>query len=163
MQEIERKFLVKELPDLSKLKPIIYERYFLKITPDSEVRIQAKGKKYELETKTNKSAISSKKEKKEITKDEFEKLKKKSKKSIIREGFLLSKKPETSIKVYHGDYEGLIRLEVEFKTEKEANQFIPPPWASKEITGTELGRDSSLIKLNKKQFRNILETFLYSN
>lgn len=28
--EIERKFFVKEMPDLKGIKPLVYERYFLK-------------------------------------------------------------------------------------------------------------------------------------
>lgn len=160
MKEIERKFLVKNLPDLSNLKPIKYERYFLEVTEKSETRIQFKDNKYELEKKFNESSLSSRKEKKEISKEEFNKLKKGALKSIIRESYLLCKNPETTIKIYHGDFEGLIRLEVEFKNEKEANNYIPPTWISKEITGTKLGRDSSLIELNKKEFRALLVNFL---
>jgi len=47
MQEIERKFLVKKLPDLSNKDSINYERYFLKIESDYEERIQKKGGVYE--------------------------------------------------------------------------------------------------------------------
>ena len=50
MQEIERKFLMKKLPDLSGKDCICYERYFLKIQPDFEERIQKKGDTYERET-----------------------------------------------------------------------------------------------------------------
>lgn len=159
MKEVERKFLVKDLPDLSDLEPIQYERYFLEITEKSETRIQSKNNKYELEKKSNESSLSSKKDKKEITKDEFDKLKKEASKSIIRESYLLSENPETTIKIYHGDFEGLIRLEVEFESEKEANNYVPPAWAGKEITGTKLGRDSSLIKLTKKNFKELLAKF----
>ena len=53
MREIERKFLVKKKPDLSKEESINYERYFLKIESDFEERIQKKGDKYEKERKLN--------------------------------------------------------------------------------------------------------------
>jgi hypothetical protein len=42
MLEIERKFLIQELPDLQNIPEITYERYFLEINPDREIRIQKK-------------------------------------------------------------------------------------------------------------------------
>ena len=90
MKEIERKFLVKKLPDLSNKTPIWYERYFLQITPDYEDRIQKKGDKYEREKKRKTSYLTRETEKFEISKEEFEKLKKVASKSIIRESYKVS-------------------------------------------------------------------------
>jgi|GEM_PF-1725678 len=42
MQEIERKFLIKEMPNLENLKPTYYERYFLFRSEKIEIRIQKK-------------------------------------------------------------------------------------------------------------------------
>jgi CYTH domain-containing protein len=42
MKEIERKFLIKDIPILDDIEPIRYERYFLSNFNDSEVRIQKK-------------------------------------------------------------------------------------------------------------------------
>jgi len=156
MSEIERKFLVKRLPDLSNIESISYERYFLRIELDFEERIQKKGNKYEKENKFKESDLSRKTEKQEISKDEFETLKKSASKSIIRESYKISDNPDITIKIYHGDYEGLIRAEVEFLSEEEAINFRPFDWMGKEITNTELGKDSKLIQMNKEEFKHLI-------
>ena len=64
--------------------------------------------------------------------------------------------PEISLKIYHGDYEGLVRIEVEFEHEELARQFVSPPWFGEEITDSPLGKDSKLITLSPEEFRNEL-------
>src|SRR3989338_4148735 len=161
--EIERKFLVKDLPDLSRKKSIHYERYFLKVSPDYEERIQRKGSVYELEKKFNLSKLSRKTEKLEISKEQFDKLKKGASKSIIRESYTISKNPSVTVKIYHGDYKGLIRAEVEFKSVKEARIFKPLKWFGKEITNTSLGKDSKLININKIEFKKLINIYKQDN
>src|SRR3989338_87983 len=90
MREIERKFLVKKLPDLSKEESINYERYFLKIESDFEERIQKKGDTYEKERKFKTSDLSRKTEKQEISKEDFDVLKKTTSQSIIRDSYKIS-------------------------------------------------------------------------
>ena len=159
MQEIERKFLVKKLPDLSKNECISYERYFLKIESDFEERIQKKGDNYELERKVNKSDLSRKTEKKEMSKKDFDTLKKSAvSKSIIRDSYNISGNSTITIKIYHGDYEGLVRAEVDFFSEEEAKNFQPYDWMGKEITNTQLGKDSKLIQLTRKKFKDLLDS-----
>ncbi len=51
MNEIERKFLLTKLPKSLSPAPIQYERYFLKITPSYEERVQKKGDVYQREKK----------------------------------------------------------------------------------------------------------------
>jgi adenylate cyclase len=159
MQEIERKFLVKRLPDLSKRECINYERYFLKIEADSEERIQKKGDKYEKERKFKISDLSRKTEKQEISKEDFDVLKKTASKSIIRDSYKISDIPNITIKIYHRNYDGLVRAEVEFSSEMEAKNFQPYNWMGKEITNTQLGNDSRLIKLDPKEFKDLLASF----
>ncbi len=154
--EIERKFLIKEMPDISNLKSLSYERYFLFRNPSVEIRIQKKGDKYEFERKTTESNLSAKKYKFELTKEEFEKLKKQSNESIIRESYKISETPEITIKIYQGKFEGLKRIEVEFSDEKEAQEFHPLEWFGKEITNSSLGRDSKLIDLSDEEIKNFL-------
>jgi CYTH domain-containing protein len=71
MKEIERKFLVKERPNLDNIEPIKYERYFLRDIDNKQVRIQRKGDKYELEKKTKIDDFEYEKEKSIITENEF--------------------------------------------------------------------------------------------
>jgi adenylate cyclase len=124
--EIERKFLIKELPDRSRIKPVHYERYYLQKGKDMVVRIQKKGENYEYETKRTISDLEHEKEKHSITQEEFESLRKgKESEVIIRESYQIQCEPTISIKIYHERFEGLSRAEVEFLTKAEAENYTP--------------------------------------
>ncbi len=154
--EIERKFLVSSMPDLNGKVPVSYERYFLANTDGSEERVQKKGEAYEWEKKVAVSVLASKKEKRIISKEEFEAYKTKAVGGIERESYLLSPSPEITLKVYHGSLEGLVRAEVEFENETDALNYQPADWMGEEITNSPLGRDSKLIQLTKQEFQRML-------
>ncbi|MDA9129049.1 hypothetical protein N9J72_01060 [Candidatus Gracilibacteria bacterium] len=154
--EIERKFLVAELPDLQALEKISYERYFLFCNEQSEIRIQKKGEKYEFERKLKYSELSAEKQKFEISKPEFFKLKEGSIGEIIRESYVISTNPEISLKIYYGDLEGFQRIEVEFENAQKAESFKAPKWFGKEITGKTGSRDFEIINKSFKQLKNLL-------
>lgn len=156
-KEIERKYLIKQMPNLKNIKPIRYERYYINDNIDNQIRVQKKADKFIIETKTKVSDIEYKKEKQEITEQEFLKLIKDCKKLIIRDSYLINEKPNITIKIYHGIYKGLIRAEVEFNNEYEYSDFEIPEWFGKDITNTELGMDARLIKLDRESFLKILE------
>lgn len=155
--EIERKFLVKTLPNFTNIEKIEYERYFLFNKNDIEIRIQRKGTKFELERKVLVSKLERTREKLEITRDEFDTLKLLADDVIIRDGYRLSSNPDISVKIYHGKYEGLVRAEVESESLEELQQFQPPGWFGKEITDTLLARDSQLCKLSEEEFKKLYE------
>ncbi len=152
--EIERKFLVKELPDLSGLHRIRFERYYLSISDTIEERIQKTNKGYSYEKKVAIDNLSRSTEKKEISEGEFEKLKSSSSSAIIRDSYALS--TNVSIKIYRGTYEGLVRVEVEFSSKDEADSYIPETWMGHEITNSPLGRDSRLLKLDADTFSKLI-------
>jgi len=154
--EIERKWFVKKLPDLSGLTPVSYERYFLFIGDTVEVRIQKKGNIFEFERKSQVSKLTREGQKFEITEKEFETFKQYCNKSLIRDSYLYQQDPEISIKIYKGDHEGLIRAEVEFVSEEDAKQFIPLDWFGEEITESPIGRDKSLVSLSNEEFNQII-------
>ena len=157
MREIERKFLVRELPDLAGLTPIRYERGFLDDNDHRQVRLQRKDDQYELEIKTRFSDLEYQKSKTELTLEEYQDLSRDCKKIIVRDSYLISRQPQMTIKKYLGDYEGLYRVEVEFESVAEAEAWVPPGWVGAEITGTVLGNDSRLVKLGKAEFLEVLE------
>jgi len=156
MDEIERKFLIKNLPDLSSIQAVKYERYYLFVGNSIELRIQRKNDEYELERKVATGDLSRTSQFCQLSFEEFELLKKLSSRAIIRDAYQISELPDVSIKIYHGDYEGLVRAEFEFSSEAEANAFIPPDWCSIEITKSDLGRDSRLMNLTRDNFLQIL-------
>ncbi|MFN7160945.1 MAG: hypothetical protein ACK4NC_05060 [Candidatus Gracilibacteria bacterium] len=152
MPEIERKFLVATLPDLSHLHSIEYERYFLYTSSVSEIRIQRKGEIYELERKISQEAFTDEKYKVPLSKDEFEALKVLCAKGLSRTSYIIENIPGASLKIYNMTYEGLIRAEMEFATKEEAELFVPPEWFGKEITSTSLAKDKKLVHLSREQF-----------
>ncbi len=157
--EIERKFLVKKLPDLAGIEKVAYERYYLFNEEGIELRIQRKGDRFELERKVFISNQERTRQKIEISQVEFELLKPLAGQAIIRDGYPLSDNPNISIKIYHGHYEGLIRAEVECATLKELQQFQPPDWFGPEITDSPLARDAELLTVSTEEFKNLLKSY----
>ena len=152
--EIERKYLINNMPDLSNVKPIRYERYYLMRDNDVEERIQKKGLKYEYEIKRNISSLERTKDIKNISEEEFNRLKQNADESIIRDSYKLS--DSVSIKIYHNRFQGLERAEVEFDSKEEALRYKPEEWMGLEITNSPLGRDSKLLDLTDDEFRKLL-------
>ncbi|HUW21391.1 MAG TPA: hypothetical protein VMW41_01855 [Candidatus Bathyarchaeia archaeon] len=155
--EIERKFLIKKMPDLSNLKSVVCERYYIYRDEVIELRVQKIGNKYEIERKEIINKLKAIKTKLAIFKHEFGKLKRLCSATIVRESYNISSDPDVSIKIYHGKYEGLRKIEVEFSSEEEASFFQIPDWYGEEITDSLVSRDSKLLDLNDEEFKMILE------
>ena len=111
--ELKRKYLVNELPDISNLEKIEYVRYFL----SDDVIVKSKNGEYEIEGKGK------------ITFEEFLDLTKDCKNVCISDSYLLNK--NTTLKIYHGKYEGLIFVEVEFESIKDYESFKAPGFFQK--------------------------------
>lgn len=156
--EIERKFFVKSIPSVLS-DPVLYERYYLVRKGGVEVRIQKKGDKYEFERKVESNNLARTGQKLEITRTEFEELKKLCDEAILRESYLLPDYEDGSLKVYKGKYDGLVRAEFEFDSEEDANAFVKPEWVGEEITDSSLGRDSRLLGLTEEEFRGELKKY----
>jgi adenylate cyclase len=136
-KEIERKYLVKILPEN-------YEDYeFFNITQGyvcvdgdgTEVRLREKDKKYLLTIKTGKGLIRDEYEI-EITSSEFDKLwptttGRRIKKTRYYIPYLNNK---INFDIYHGHLKGLFTAEVEFSSVEESNNFEIPEWFGKEVT-----------------------------
>ena len=63
VNEIERKFLIKRMPDLSNFESVIYERFYIFRNDIVEMRVQKKGEKYEIERKEMVNGLSAEKTK----------------------------------------------------------------------------------------------------
>ncbi len=159
MQEIERKFIIKNLKNIDELDFVYSERYFLFNEDGIEIRITQKENKYIFERKEKISDLTRNWLKFEISEREFNELKKISSQRIIRKNYYIDK--NTSIKVYEWDFIWLIRLEKEFENEIDAQKFDPSEYSKfgdiwNEITVSQLGKDSQLVKLTKKIFIELL-------
>ena len=129
--------------------PIRYERYYI----SDNLRIQKKNDVYEKEILDDNNVVISKEK---INKNEFNNLKQKAYKEIIRDSFLYLGDQRVSIKKYYGIYEELIRVEVSFSSKDEMNEYQKENWMGKEITDSPLAFDKYLSKLDREQFLNEL-------
>ena len=82
-----------------------------------------------------------------ISKEEYEALKSNATDVIERDSYLLSNNPKVSVKIYHGKQEGLVRAEIEFESEEEAQTFVPYDWFGEEITNKPEGKDATLMTM----------------
>lgn len=136
-KEIERKFLVSNLPENldSYPKKEIMQGY-LAIAPDgTEIRLRKKGKKYYQTVKTGGGKTRGEFET-EITEDQFNtfwqategKRVEKTRYEIPHGNNVIE------LDVYDKNLGGLLSAEVEFKTEAESNKFVAPEWFGSEVT-----------------------------
>ena len=161
--EIERKFLIRRMPKISKIKPHIYERYFLQYGGLVEEKIQKtkrkEGDTYEYEIKTMVAQGCWKREKLMISKERYEAFHQRAPlhTALFQEKYFISEHdPRISVKVYQGTYQGLTFAEVEFDSKDESEIFRPYEWMGVEITTSPLGRETSLITFDRKHFLDCL-------
>lgn len=135
--EIERKFLLKKIPESLKInKSVEIEQYYICREKDKIVRIRRMANVFNIGIKKGGGMSRFEKEIK-ISKQDFDELK-----NICRENkifkirhIIISDKYKFEIDEFKDSLEGLLLVEVEFQSEKEANKFIPPSWFGKEVTG----------------------------
>jgi len=152
IRKLTKRFILNSIDNLNLSAPIRYERYYI----NDKLRIQKKSNTFEKELLDDNNAII---EKVMINEKEFEKLKSQSYCNIIRDNFLYLDDNRISIKKYHDDYKGLLRIEISFSTEKEMNDYVKEEWMGAEITNTPLAFDKYLSKLTKEEFKSELEKY----
>jgi len=145
--EIERKFLIKQLPDnLSSYPYHIIEQAYLCTAP--VVRIRKQDDNYYL-TYKSKGFLSREEYNLPLTEEAYKHLKEKA------DGIVLTKKRyliplENDLKIeldlFQAPYEGLKLAEVEFHSEEEANSFTPPSWFGEDVTYSTQYQNSNLSK-----------------
>lgn len=145
--EIERKFLVKKLPDNLSDYPLHHlEQGYLCTSP--VVRIRKDNEQYEL-TYKSKGLMIREEYNLPLTAESYAHLKEKI------DGRLITKKRykipyETytiELDIFEGDLAPLMLAEVEFPTEDEAKSFLPPDWLGEDVTMSTLYHNSALSKL----------------
>ena len=132
--EIERKFLVKQLPENLRAYPCLQiEQGYL--TTDPVIRIRRQNEDYIL-TYKGRGLMVREEHNLPLTKNAYETLKPKI------EGVLITKKrycipfdPYTiELDIFENSHAGLIVAEVEFPSEEEALSFTPPDWFGEDVT-----------------------------
>lgn len=156
MQTITRKFLVKQLPDLIGKEHWNQSRFYLYRKNGIVIRFQSSGDTFELERKVSKTDLVRESEKISITKEEFEAISKITTDHVIRDSYVMNETPRIVLRIYHGQFERLVRAEIAFQSIEEANRFIPLPWMGKEITSTPLAKDETLLDLANNEIQKLL-------
>lgn len=152
IRRLTKRYIVSNLNGLNLSSPIRYERYYI----NNNLRIQKKNDVLEKEELDDNNEVILKVK---ISLEEFNSLKDKAYKKIIRDSYLYLDDNAISIKSYYDDYEGLNRVEVKFSSEDEMNSFVPYSWMEEEITDTPLAFDKDLSKFSKEEFLNILRNY----
>src|SRR5882724_3154818 len=137
-REIERKFLVKQLPERLKRarRSVIAQGYLAAEPGGRHVRLRKKGKTASLTFKVGRSAHREEREVK-LSSKQFAELwpgtagrrLRKVRYEIPWKNLLIE------IDVYRGKHSGLVVAEVEFPDLTTCREFKPPRWFGREVTG----------------------------
>lgn len=146
--EIERKFLIKKLPDnLSSYKARKIEQAYL--CTDPVVRVRRDNDDYYL-TYKSKGMIVREEYNLPLTKEAYGHLLAKADGNIItKTRYEIPEKDNLTIEldVFEGKFDGLLLAEVEFASEEEALGYIPPEWFGEDVSNSTKYHNSTLSRL----------------
>lgn len=133
--EIERKYLIKNLPDNLEQYPCkhIAQGY---LNTDPVVRIRRSNDKYTL-TYKGKGLMVREEYNLPLNAESFEHLKSKIDGILIEKRRYLipfAGKYTIELDIFEGELAPLQLAEVEFETEEDANSFVPPDWFGEDVT-----------------------------
>ena len=145
--EIERKYLVKQVPENLASYPFheIEQGY---LCTEPVVRIRRQDEEYYL-TYKSKGLMIREEYNLPLTKDAYFHLREKiDGRLIIKRRYLIPLDPYTiELDVFHSPKDDLILAEVEFPSEEDALTFTPPDWFGEDVTNSSLYHNSNLSKL----------------
>lgn len=136
MIEIERKWLLHSLPDLTGLTGERLIQGYIAIAADgTEVRIRQKGNKHFQTVKTEGDLVRNEFEI-ELSKGQYDQLWPSTEgRRIEKIRYDLQQDVfKIEIDVYEGEHSGLLIAEVEFPTAEASELFSPPQWFGPEVT-----------------------------
>ena len=146
--EIERKFLIKKLPDnLTSYKARKIDQAYL--CTDPVVRVRRDNDDYYL-TYKSKGMIVREEYNFPLTKEAYGHLLAKADGNIItKTRYEIPEKDNLTIEldVFEGKFDGLLLAEVEFASEEEALGYIPPEWFGEDVSNSTKYHNSTLSRL----------------
>lgn len=145
--EIERKYLVRQLPEqLEQYPHHNIEQGYLCTEP--VVRIRRQDEEYYL-TYKSKGLMVREEYNLSLTREAYEHLRPKTDGILIsKTRYLLPLENELTIELdlFNAPYEALCLAEVEFPDEDTANRFVPPSWFGEDVTFSTKYHNSTLSK-----------------
>ena len=161
--EIERKFLVKYVPDnISEYVHHEVSQGYIYTSP--VIRIRRSDDRFYLTVKSD-GFLKREEFEIDITEEAFKDLSLKCEGNIIsktRYKIPLEDGLTAELDVFHGAFEGLMYVEVEFPTEEAANSFIAPDYFGRDVTESEGYQNSALSAMDKDEIRRFLEDVIVS-
>ena len=151
--EIERKYLVRELPDnLDSFPHTEIEQAYLSTSPT--LRIRRMGDNFILTVKerrrTSTTAIVNREEEFALSAESYERLRGKcdgNSVSKTRYRIPLHDGLTAELDIFHGMHNGLILVEVEFPSVEVADAFVAPAWFGEDVSADPRYRNSYLASL----------------
>jgi len=137
-REIERKFLIREMPANLTSYPSndISQGYLVSLDDGTQVRLRKSGARHSL---TYKRGVGNVREEREVelTAEQFDALWPATKgQRLVKTRYEIPLGDRVvEIDVYHDKHEGLVVAEVEFEDEAGARDFSRPDWLGDDVTG----------------------------
>ncbi len=145
--EIERKFLVKTLPDLSKAQnTYIHQGYLTHANDSVEIRLRQKDEQYFITVKSGAGMVRGEREI-SIDQKQFETLWPDTQGKRIekhRWTGLLDTGQTFELDLFMVDLESLVLVEVEFSSRQQAESFQPADWFGLEVTDDKRYKNKAL-------------------
>lgn len=143
MDEFERTFLPSHLPDEVLLGECfeMLDIYLPLSAEHPHLRVRQKGNQFEITKSTVVEAGDSSHQFENtipLTLEEFNDLKELKGKRVYKKRYLYTEAGFSyEIDVFKGDLEGLVLVDIEFKTKEEKDAYVPPSWVLIEVTQEE--------------------------
>ena len=132
--EIERKYLVKELPNLRTLQSARIRQAYLFITEDAELRLREINGHY-FATMKGRGTYQREEIETQIAPKVFKTLWKHSHGCIVKERYIFPYAGHAiEIDIFKEKHEGLILAEIEFLNLEEYRQFVKPSFLGEDVT-----------------------------
>ncbi len=147
--EIERKFLVKELPDLQGVKYVNMTQGYISHYP--VIRIRKESDKYFVTMKSS-GEICREEYQMQVSENEFNSLYDKVEGNVIsktRYFIKLDDKLTAELDIFEKELEGLVTVEVEFNSMEEADSFKAPSWFDIDISKDNRYKNNNLSKFGR--------------
>lgn len=149
MKEIEKKYLVEILPKMGNVKRSRISQGYLS-TENGEIRIRMTDEECFL-TEKGDGTLEREENETPISVDAFKILYNMVKGRMIEKTRFfvpLYDGHTAEFDVYHGEFAGLMTVEVEFESVEDAENFIPPYWFSRDVTEDKRFKNKNLATSN---------------